>query len=238
MLPLTIYPMLAAKAEGPFDSEEHLFEIKWDGIRCLAFIEHGRARLQTRRLTEITAQFPELAVLARLPSGTVVDGELVVLQSGKPSLEQIQKRALLQNRARIQHLSHTAPATYVVFDLLFLKDRSLLAAPLNERREALNKLHAQMPSSGFLLSEAIVRSGCALYPNVLRLGLEGMMAKRLDAPYLPGKRSRLWLKIKPAVMHKPCVLSQVRSSQAPRRPVTLVVDLLWLVEHQKEQPAH
>jgi ATP-dependent DNA ligase len=143
MLPLSIKPMLAQKAEGPFDSKQHLFEIKWDGIRCLAFIENGQVRLQSRHLTEITLPFPELAGLARLPSGTVVDGELVVFQSGKPSLEQIQKRALLQNRARIQHLSHTTPASYIVFDLLFLKGKSLMAAPLNVRREAINKLCAQ-----------------------------------------------------------------------------------------------
>jgi ATP-dependent DNA ligase len=207
MLPLTIYPMLAAKAAGPFDSEQHLFEVKWDGIRCLAFIEHGRVRLQSRHLTEITLQFPELAGLARLPSGAVLDGELVVFQRGKPSLERIQRRALLQNRARIAHLSHTTPASYIVFDLLFLKGKSLMAAPLNERREALNKLSLQKPSSGFSLSEGIVRSGSALYASVLRLGLEGMMAKRLDAPYLLGKRSRLWLKIKPGLKDRPCALS-------------------------------
>ena len=199
MLPCCISPMLAAKAEGPFDSEQHLFEVKWDGIRCLAFIEHGRVRLQSRHLTEITLQFPELAGLARLPSGTVLDGELVLFQSGKPSLDQIRKRALLQSRARIEHSSHATPASYIVFDLLFLERRSLMAAPLQVRREALDKLCAQVPPPGFLLSEAINRSGCALYAAVLRLCLEGVMAKRFDAPYLPGKRSRLWLKIKPGV---------------------------------------
>jgi bifunctional non-homologous end joining protein LigD len=77
---------------------------------------------------------------------------------------------------------------------------------LNARREALYKLYLQNPLSGFLLSEAIVRSGHALFAHVMRLGLEGMMAKRLDAPYLPGKRSRLWLKIKPGVKHRPFAL--------------------------------
>jgi ATP-dependent DNA ligase len=203
MLPLTINPMLAAKTDGPFDSAQHLFEVKWDGIRCLAFIEAGRVRLQSRQLTEITVQFPELGGLAGLPSGTVLDGELVIFQSGKPSLEEIQKRALLQNRARIQYVSHTMPASYIVFDLLFLKGKSLMVAPLKQRRETLYKLHAQFPSSSFLPSEAVNRSGCALYASILRLGLEGMMAKRLDARYLTGKRSRLWLKIKPRVKDRP-----------------------------------
>ena len=97
MLPPSLKPMLAAKAQGPFDSEQHLFEIKWDGIRCMAFVEGGRIRLQSRQLTEITFQFPELAGLARLPSGTLLDGEMLMFQESKPSLAQIQRRALLQN---------------------------------------------------------------------------------------------------------------------------------------------
>src|SRR5215475_9982070 len=109
MLPSTINPMLAAKADAPFDSDQHLFEIKWDGIRCLAFVEGGLVRLQSRQLTEITCQFPEFARMAGLPSGTVLDGELVVFKDTKPSLTAIQTRALLQNRSRIQHLSRTAP---------------------------------------------------------------------------------------------------------------------------------
>src|SRR5260221_9456807 len=105
MLPPSINPMLAAKAEVPFDSEQHLFELKWDGIRCLAFVERACVRLQSRQLTEVTFQFPELAGLARLPSGTVLDGELVVFRHEKPSLESIQRRAQLQNSSRIERLS-------------------------------------------------------------------------------------------------------------------------------------
>ena len=113
MLPRSLKPMLAKKADAPFDSEQHLFEIKWDGVRCLAFIEARQVRLQSRRLTDITSQFPELAGLEQLPSGTVLDGELVVLESGKPSLRAVQQRALLQNRHRIQWLSRTRPVSYM-----------------------------------------------------------------------------------------------------------------------------
>jgi ATP-dependent DNA ligase len=197
MLPQVLNPMLAQKAEVPFDSEQHLFEIKWDGIRCLAFVEGGRVRLQSRQLTEITGQFPELAGLSRLPSGTVLDGELVVFLDEKPSLESIQRRALLQNSSRIQHLSRMTPVTYLVFDLLFLRNTPLMAAPFSVRREALIKLYQQLAVPRLLLSEGLSRYGCQLFAQVMRLGLEGMMAKRLDAPYLPGKRSRHWLKIKP-----------------------------------------
>lgn len=199
MLPPTINPMLAAKADAPFDSEQHLFEIKWDGMRCLAFIEGGRVRLQSRQLTEITLQFPELAGLGRLCSGTVLDGELVVFEHDKPSLAAIQRRALLQNSSRIQRLSRAEPVSYMVFDLLFLKGRSLMAAPLRVRREALMELYGQLPLPGFLLSEGLRQCGRELFALIMRQGLEGIMAKRLDAPYLPGKRARHWLKIKPVL---------------------------------------
>lgn len=84
MLPESIKPMLAVAAKEPFDSVDYFFEIKWDGIRCLAFIEQGRVRLQSRDLIDITACFPELKCLDQLPSGTVLDGELVVFDAGKP----------------------------------------------------------------------------------------------------------------------------------------------------------
>jgi DNA ligase-1 len=134
-----------------------------------------------------------------LPCGTVLDGELVVFQDDKPSLAAIQRRALLQNSLRIGHLSRVTPVTYMVFDLLFLRSTSLMAAGLSFRREALIDLFEQFPMPGFQLSEGLRRCGCKLYAQVVGLGLEGMMAKRLDAPYRPGKRSRHWLKIKPAL---------------------------------------
>jgi ATP-dependent DNA ligase len=137
--------------------------------------------------------------LARLPSGTVLDGELVIFQDAKPSLAAIQRRALLQNSLRIQHLSRVTPVTYMVFDLVFLRNRSLMAAGLSFRRETLIDLFEQFPLAGFQLSEGFRCCGCKLYAQVVSLGLEGMMAKRLDAPYLTGRRSRHWLKIKPTL---------------------------------------
>jgi bifunctional non-homologous end joining protein LigD len=110
MLPKLIRPMLAVEAKEPFDSDDHLFEIKWDGIRCLAFIEAGRVRLHSRELVEITAQFPELEGLAGLPDGTVVDGELVSMRGGVPSLAAVQSRVKLRDRNRIQLLSRFRPS--------------------------------------------------------------------------------------------------------------------------------
>src|SRR5205809_1732132 len=100
MLPTIIKPMLAVAAKESFDSEDYLFEIKWDGIRCLAFLEGGRLRLQSRQLLEITAQFPELGCLNQLPDRTVLDGEIVVSEKGKPSLSRVLQRVQFLNRHR------------------------------------------------------------------------------------------------------------------------------------------
>jgi len=189
--------MLGHKAPAPFDSCEHLFEIKWDGIRCLAGIQTNSVRLQSRQSLDITRQFPELACLNVLPPSTVLDGELIVLHQGKPSLREVERRALLQNRARIQFLSQSMTAIYMVFDVLHLEGKSLMSAPLCQRRQTLKALLARVPLPGVLVSQAILRHGRELFALVAQLGLEGVVAKRLDGPYLPGKRSRLWLKIKP-----------------------------------------
>src|SRR5579859_5780685 len=143
MLPESVSPMLARESYAPFDSAHHFFEIKWDGLRCLSFIEPGRVRLQSRQLIDITTQFPELGCLAQLSSGTVLDGELVVMEHGMPSLRQVQSRALLRNRTRIQCLTELMPVTYVVFDLLYLEGERLLQSPLCHRRQLLERLIQQ-----------------------------------------------------------------------------------------------
>lgn len=198
MLPESISPMLAKESYAPFDSVHHFFEIKWNGIRCLAFIEAERVRLQSRQLMDLTAQFPELGCLAQLSSGTVLDGELVMMEHGKPSLRQVQRRALLQNRTRIQCLTELMPLTYVVFDLLYLEGKRFLQAPLCHRRQLLERLIQRAALPGVLMSAAVCPNGCRLFAEVARLNLEGIMAKRRDGPYLAGKRSGHWLKIKTA----------------------------------------
>jgi ATP-dependent DNA ligase len=95
-------PMLAAVGE-PFDSSEHLFEVKWDGVRALAAVQHGRWQLWGRELADYTPRYPELEVLGRLPSGTVVDGELVVFQHGRAKLDAILRRHQLVSPRKIRY---------------------------------------------------------------------------------------------------------------------------------------
>ena len=192
--------MLAQRANEPFDSEDYAFEVKWDGIRCLAFVERHGVRLQSRELTDITVQFPELALLAALPTGTVLDGELVILRNGRPSLSEMQHRAQLQNRPQIRYASQAAPVVYLVFDVLYYQGISVMGAPLTVRRAQLESLTVRACLPQVMMPESLPRHGRVLFERVVGLGLEGIMAKRNDSPYRIGKRSQAWLKIKPQRM--------------------------------------
>ena len=123
----------------PFDSEDHLFEIKWDGTRMLAFVDDGY-RLVNRHGACRTMQYPELAGLARLPAGTILDGEMVVLVDSRPDFRRLLSRDLTCAPLRIRLSARALPATYVVFDLLYDRYRPLLNEPLAERRDRLAQL--------------------------------------------------------------------------------------------------
>jgi len=194
-LPLFIEPMLA-KSGQPFDSQDHLFEIKWDGTRALCFVHGGDYRLVNRRGVDMTDRYPELAALSQLPPGCVLDGEVVVLHRGKPDFGLLQSREGSRSPLRIRTLAKTTPATYIAFDLLYENFRPLLASPLWERRQCLQELLVRAADPALSFSEGIVGSGKGFFEEACRQGLEGMMAKRMDSAYLPGKRTDAWQKIK------------------------------------------
>ena len=206
-LPPSIAPMLARPGK-PFDSAKHLFEVKWDGMRALAYVEAGGYRIVSRHGNDITDRFPELDSLADLPAGTVLDGELVVLRDGKPSFSLLQTRAPLCCQHKIRTLARTTPATYVVFDQLFDRYRSLMDEPLSTRREV---MLASVDHSGhrqLIASDGVVGPGISFYEHVVGEQLEGVVAKRLASRYLPGRRTGAWIKIKPRGMACPVSFPQ------------------------------
>jgi DNA ligase D-like protein (predicted ligase) len=195
-LPFFVSPMLA-KIGQPFDDPAWLFEIKWDGTRALAFVEDGDYRLLNRKKNDSRPRYPELDVLRTLPPGTILDGEIAVLVDGRPSFHGMLNREQAHGAPRVRALAKTLPAVYVVFDLLYRDDAPLLDRPLAARREALRELLAGVDVGGRLvLSEGVVGEGLAYFAEAGRRDLEGIVAKRLDSRYVPGKRSDAWLKIK------------------------------------------
>lgn len=195
-LPAHIEPMLARIGE-PFDADDHVFEVKWDGVRAIAYVEDGELRMHGRKRRDLAGRYPELQGLRRLPSGTIVDGELVVLQpDGRPDFPGILRREN-GTAARAAAAAAAQPVSYVVFDLLYLAHESLLAQPLSARRVALAATIGELADPRVVLSEGIVGRGRDLFAAACERGLEGVVGKRLDAPYRPGERTVAWQKIKP-----------------------------------------
>jgi ATP-dependent DNA ligase len=131
-----IPPMLATSA-SPFDSSEYIFEVKWDGVRALAAVEKSGWRLWGRELADYGGRYPELEVLRGLPAGTIVDGELVVVQENRPNLNAILRRRQLANPAQVRHASRQTHVHYVLFDILHYRSKPLMQEALTYRRSLL-----------------------------------------------------------------------------------------------------
>ncbi len=225
--------MLASPGR-PFDSAEHLYEIKWDGIRALAFFGRGRERLQTRRLLETTHRYPEIAhALRQLPGEGVLDGEIVVFEDGKPSFERALERELVSSPSKIAYRAQHLPAFYIAFDLLYLDGRELLEMHLSERKKLLSKLLTKNPPKPIIESSFVLERGIAYYQEADSRGLEGIVAKSLASPYLPGKRTRYWIKIK-ARRNIDCVVLGTVVERGTSRVKSLVLgayrgdELVWM----------
>jgi len=195
-LPRDLRPMLAVPGPLPEEAEGWAFEVKWDGIRALAFAEGGRVRFLSRRGNDITAQFPELRGLAeRYPdTSMVLDGEIVAFdERGVPSFERLQNRLGLTER-RARALAESLPVVYVVFDLLFFDGHRTLSLPYSDRRRLVESL--ELEGSHWQTPRAFMGDPAAIFAAVVEQGLEGLVCKRTDSPYEPGKRSPNWRKVK------------------------------------------
>lgn len=194
-LPDFVPPMLASIGE-PFDSDDHLFEIKWDGMRALSFTDRGAWRMFNRQRVALPERYPELAFLADLPAGTVLDGELVVTREGVPDFQLIMRRQHARSPARIAGLARSLPVTYIVFDMIYQAFEPLADLPLVERRARLQKVVEGCGEEKLVLSEGVVGQGLALFQQASDAGLEGIVGKRLNSPYRPGRRTDAWQKMK------------------------------------------
>ncbi len=195
-LPAFVSPMLA-RASGPFDSDDYLFELKWDGIRALVFRDRGGYRIRNRHGVDITCRYPEFECFTGLERGAVLDGEIVVLRDGKPDFSLLQSRDKSASALRQRTSARAYRATFIAFDQLYTRYRSLVGEALEERRRHLEETVAALSHARLIFSEGVVGSGVRLFDEVSRQALEGVMAKRLGSRYFPGKRHPAWLKIKP-----------------------------------------
>jgi bifunctional non-homologous end joining protein LigD len=197
-MPDRLVPMLARTGTLPRDDEHWAFEIKWDGVRAICQSEPGRLRLHSRNLLDITPRYPEIGRLNRALSHhrAVLDGEVVALDAqGRPSFGALQRRMHVTADAAVRRLAKETPVTYVIFDLLWLDGHSLMELPYAERRARLQELGLG-DGERWRVPDYVSGHGAQLLEATAQQGLEGVLAKRLDSPYEPGRRSTAWLKIK------------------------------------------
>jgi bifunctional non-homologous end joining protein LigD len=196
-MPEQLVPMLARAGRLPPDDEDWAFEIKWDGVRAITYWRPGELRIESRNLNDVSARYPELRALGpELGSReAVLDGEIVSFdEQGRPSFERLQRRMHVASPSAIRRLAQEEPVSYVIFDLLYLDGRSTLELPYRERRALLEGLELRGPAWQTPAYHA--GEGRELLAAAAEQRLEGVVAKRLDSPYRPGRRTDEWLKVK------------------------------------------
>jgi bifunctional non-homologous end joining protein LigD len=195
--PEDLVPMLARLSTLPADDSGWAVEVKWDGVRAIAYCRPGRLTLQTRNLNDVTAQYPDVRRLSRALGSfdAVLDGELVAFDAdGRPSFERLQQRMHQSDESVVRRRMKSHPVVYVIFDLLYLDGYDLTGLPYERRRELLEQLELEGESwqtPGYSVGRAE-----ELLAASREQGLEGMVLKRLSSTYAPGKRTGDWLKVK------------------------------------------
>jgi len=196
-LPDLVRPMLATAGELPHDEDAFGYELKWDGVRAVVYVDGDTVRTLTRNDREVAATYPELGSLAGALGGrsAVLDGEIVAFDDGgRPSFGVLQARMHVTRAAQVERLRRSVPVSYLAFDLLHLQGRSTRGQPYAERRALLEELplgHRSMSVPRYFRG-----GGADLLAASRERGLEGVVAKRLDSVYLPGRRSPAWVKVK------------------------------------------
>jgi len=189
-----INPMLIAEMRDPFDSPDYIFEIKWDGIRCVSYLG-TETDIRNKRNKLMAPIFPELQNLhEQVKVKCILDHELLVLKSGMPDFYEVQKRATMTNPFKIKLSSERYPASIIAYDILYYKDKDITMLPLIERKKYLQDVVIE--NEMISVSRYVEDNGVLLFNLVKDKGLEGVVAKKKSSLYWQGKRSKDWIKFK------------------------------------------
>ena len=185
--------MLLKEVPKPFDSKEHIFEIKFDGIRAVIFASPKKVIVQTRNKQDVSFLFPELQEIKYLvKTDTIFDGEIVSFQNNLPSFSKLQERNHLKDKDKIKVQSEENPVVFVCFDILY-EDKYLGDLTLMERKQILSKFK---DNDVFVKNKYIEEKGKELFKYIKNVGLEGIVAKDKNSKYEVNTRSSNWIKIK------------------------------------------
>lgn len=189
-----INPMLIAEMREPFDSPDFIYEIKWDGIRCVSYLG-SETDIRNKRNKLMAPIFPELQNLhEQVKVKCILDHEMLVLRNGMPEFYEVQKRATMTNPFKIKLSSERYPASIIAYDILYYKDKDITMLPLIERKKYLQDVVIE--NEMISVSRYIEHNGIMLFDLVKEKGLEGVVAKKKSSLYWQGKRSKDWIKFK------------------------------------------
>lgn len=190
-----IKPMLIGEMQDAFDSPDYIYELKLDGIRAVAYLDNVRTDLRNKRNLIVTPIYPELRdIHKQVKKRCILDGEITVINNGKPDFSEVQRRSLMSNKFKIQMAAAKLPACFTAYDILYLDGQQLTDLPLMDRKRLLEKTVNEIPR--LAISRYIEEKGVAFYALAEQQGLEGIVAKRKDSKYYFGKETKDWIKIK------------------------------------------
>lgn len=190
-----ISPMLLHEVKEPFDDEDYIYELKLDGIRCIAYIESKSVTLQNKRFKDLSPIYPELSEMCKcVKKRVILDGELVVIINGKPDFYAVQRRSLMTDSFRISLASKKNPVQFAAYDIIYYNGKNITDQPLMERKAVLSE--AVKEGNNLSISRWIEKNGIAFFELAKKEDLEGIIAKKKDGLYHIGKRTHDWIKIK------------------------------------------
>ncbi len=188
-------PMLLVEGDA-FDSSDFIYELKLDGIRCLAYIDINKTELRNKRNKDVTAIYPELSRMYEQVSGKcILDGELIVAIDGVPDFYEVQRRSLMTNTFKIERSSQVKPVSFVCYDIIYLNNELLIDKPLLERKKILTDT-IMKENKTLAISRYIEEKGIDFFNLAVQKKLEGVVAKKKNSYYYFGKRSKDWIKFK------------------------------------------
>lgn len=186
-------PMLGTPAAEAFRSKDWIFEVKWDGIRAISYI-NDELTIRSRNGKELEDKFPELEELKNIAMNTVLDGEIIVMREKRADFQTLIERTRAPSPRDVEYMAENFPATYIVFDILEKDGQKLISLPLIERKKILGD--SVKEGEHVVLTVFAEEDGKAYYEEAIKRGVEGVVAKKKDSLYEPGVRSSNWLKIK------------------------------------------
>ena len=191
-----IKPMLIGADSAPFDDDNYIYELKWDGERCIAYLDPDEGtELRNKRNVKMLPKVPELSEIHKqVKRRCILDGELAIVVDGKPNFFEIQRRSLMSNLFKINLASKQYPASFIAFDMIYLDGKDLTKLPLKERKKLLQNNVKE--NDRLAISRYIEGQGTAFYSLAEKQGLEGIVAKRKDSIYVMDSRTKNWIKIK------------------------------------------